>query len=69
MFNIRSFANFLKLRNSDHAQIEIREIAREMLKLVDDELKQALLQTEIAKLGFERADEVIAEEVIKLFKK
>ena len=36
MFNIRSFANFLKLRNSDHAQIEIREIAREMLKLVSE---------------------------------
>jgi thymidylate synthase (FAD) len=36
MFNIRSFANFLKLRNSDHAQLEIREIAREMLKLVSE---------------------------------
>jgi len=36
MFNIRSFANFLKLRNSDHAQLEIREIAREMLRLVSE---------------------------------
>jgi len=36
MFNIRSFANFLKLRNSEHAQLEIREIAREMLKLVSE---------------------------------
>ena len=34
MFNIRSFANFLKLRNSEHAQLEIREIAQEMLILV-----------------------------------
>lgn len=34
MFNIRSFANFLKLRNSEHAQLEIREIAQEMLSLV-----------------------------------
>jgi len=34
MFNIRSFANFLKLRNSEHAQLEIREIAAEMLRLV-----------------------------------
>ena len=33
-FNMRSFANFLKLRNSEHAQLEIREIAQEMLKLV-----------------------------------
>ena len=34
MFNMRSFANFLKLRNSEHAQVEIREIAQEMLSLV-----------------------------------
>jgi thymidylate synthase (FAD) len=34
MFNMRSFANFLKLRNSEHAQVEIREIAQEMLELV-----------------------------------
>ena len=34
MFNMRSFANFQKLRNSEHAQVEIREIAREMLELV-----------------------------------
>jgi thymidylate synthase (FAD) len=33
-FNMRSFANFLKLRNSEHAQLEIREIAQEMLTLV-----------------------------------
>jgi thymidylate synthase (FAD) len=34
MFNMRSFANFLKLRNSEHAQLEIREIAQQMLDLV-----------------------------------
>ena len=33
-FNMRSFANFLKLRNSEHSQKEIREIAAEMLDLV-----------------------------------
>jgi thymidylate synthase (FAD) len=33
-FNLRSFANFLKLRASEHAQKEIREIAFEMLNLV-----------------------------------
>jgi thymidylate synthase (FAD) len=36
MFNMRSFANFLELRNSEHAQLEIREIAQAMLKLVKD---------------------------------
>ena len=34
MFNMRSFANFLKLRWSDHAQKEIRYIAEEMYHLV-----------------------------------
>ena len=36
MLNLRSFANFIKLRNSEHAQKEIREIAQEMLKLVQN---------------------------------
>ena len=34
MFNMRSFANFQKLRNSEHAQFEIRDIAQKMLDLV-----------------------------------
>jgi thymidylate synthase (FAD) len=33
-FNMRSFANVLKLRNSDHAQKEIREIAQAMVSAV-----------------------------------
>jgi flavin-dependent thymidylate synthase len=33
-FNMRSFANFLKLRMSLHAQVEIQEIASKMLDLV-----------------------------------
>ena len=36
MFNFRSFVNFQRLRNSEHAQLEIREIAAEMLKLVKE---------------------------------
>lgn len=36
MFNWRSFYHFLKLRNSPHAQKEIREIAQEMLRLVKE---------------------------------
>jgi thymidylate synthase (FAD) len=35
-FNMRSFANFLKLRKSEHAQVEIRLIAEEMLRLVKE---------------------------------
>jgi thymidylate synthase (FAD) len=34
MFNMRSFANFLKLRRSEHAQLEIRKIASDMLEAV-----------------------------------
>jgi thymidylate synthase ThyX len=36
MFNMRSFANFLKLRDSAHAQKEIREIAQTMAQLVKE---------------------------------
>lgn len=34
MFNMRSFGNFQKLRNSEHAQIEIKHIAEQMLALI-----------------------------------
>lgn len=36
MFNFRSFMHFQGLRNSEHAQLEIREIADSMLKLVQN---------------------------------
>ena len=36
MFNMRSFANFQNLRNSEHAQVEIRDIAQQMLELVEN---------------------------------
>jgi flavin-dependent thymidylate synthase len=35
--NFRAFVHFQKLRNSEHAQLEIREIAAEMLRLVQEE--------------------------------
>jgi flavin-dependent thymidylate synthase len=33
-FNWRSFAHFQGLRNSEHAQVEVRDLARKMLELV-----------------------------------
>jgi len=36
MFNMRSFANFQQLRNSEHAQDEIELVAQEMLRLVSE---------------------------------
>jgi len=35
-FNFRSFVHFQGLRNSEHAQLEIRNVAKEMLRLVAD---------------------------------
>jgi thymidylate synthase (FAD) len=35
--NLRTFVHFQKLRNSEHAQLEIRDLAAEMLRLVKDE--------------------------------
>lgn len=34
MFNWRSFYHFQKLRNSEHAQLEVRQLAQDMLELV-----------------------------------
>lgn len=34
MFNMRSFANFLKLRDSEHAQKEVRDLAQKMVFMV-----------------------------------
>lgn len=36
MFNWRSLAHFMKLRDSEHAQKEVREVAQQMLQLVKD---------------------------------
>jgi flavin-dependent thymidylate synthase len=36
IFNLRSFANYIRLRNSDHAQPEIKFAAQEMLRLVKE---------------------------------
>lgn len=33
-FNFRSFMHFQKLRNDEHAQLEVRELAQQMLELV-----------------------------------
>lgn len=35
-FNFRSFMHFQQLRNSEHAQVEIKDIAQQMLKLVQE---------------------------------
>lgn len=60
MFNLRSFANFYRLRSSEHAQVEIQQIARQMFELAynikGQPLKNALdaikTKIEISKLPF-----------------
>ena len=34
MFNWRSFYHFQQLRNSEHAQVEVRQLAQDMLDLI-----------------------------------
>jgi thymidylate synthase (FAD) len=36
MFNFRSFVHFIRLRYSEHAQLEIKDIAKQMLELVQE---------------------------------
>lgn len=36
MFNFRSFMHFMGLRFSEHAQVEVSDVAQQMIKLVDD---------------------------------
>jgi thymidylate synthase (FAD) len=36
MFNFRSFVHFYRLRADDHAQLEVRELARGMLNLIKE---------------------------------
>lgn len=38
-FNFRSFVHFQRLRNSEHSQREIRDVAKQMLQLVKDTKK------------------------------
>lgn len=45
MLNIRSFANFIKLRDNEHAQLEIRKIAHEMLNQVQNIKEQPFKYT------------------------
>jgi thymidylate synthase (FAD) len=35
MFNFRSFMHFMGLRNSEHAQFEVREVAQQMLEQIE----------------------------------
>jgi thymidylate synthase (FAD) len=55
MFNMRSFANFLKLRTSEHAQVEIRSIALEMLRLVK-EIEGNPFKHTLTAWGYEASD-------------
>lgn len=52
-FNMRSFANFLKLRKDSHAQDEIHFVAAEMLRLVQ-EIQDSPFKYTLAAWGYEQ---------------
>jgi flavin-dependent thymidylate synthase len=66
-FNLRSFANFLRLRNSPHAQLEIREVAQQMFSLIEKEenqpFKTALWVINRANELYVEAQEKIKEQI------
>lgn len=71
-FNLRSFANFLRLRNSEHAQLEIREIAQKMQDIVenieDKPFKTAMwIITRANELWIQKQEE-ISKQLIEEFK-
>jgi flavin-dependent thymidylate synthase len=72
MFNLRSFANFLKLRNSKHAQLEIQEIAAKMQDIVDkiedEPFKTAMWVITKANELWEKHLEIIKSQILEEFK-
>lgn len=68
-FNMRSFANFIKLRNSEHAQLEIREIAQEMWNLIQNETEgkfENMLKVIDDRIKFEQKCEKYKELIMKM---
>jgi len=52
IFNLRSFSNYQRQRNSHHAQPEIREVAKKMLQLVEDKKICPIALEELQKVGW-----------------
>lgn len=68
-FNMRSFANFIKLRNSEHAQVEIREIAQEMWNVVQEQTEgkfENILKVIEERIEFEKKCEKYRELIMSL---
>ena len=53
MFNFRSFMHFQKLRNDEHSQKEVRELAQQMLELVQNIVGKPFEHT-LKAFGYER---------------
>ena len=68
-FNMRSFANFIKLRNSEHAQLEIKEVAQQMWNLVQTETEgkfENVLKVIDDRIKFEEKCEKYKELIMKM---
>ena len=53
LFNFRSFVHFQRLRNSEHAQREVRELAEEMLNQVKN-IEETHLLKQLKHLNYDR---------------
>ena len=71
-FNLRSFANFLRLRNSEKAQLEIREIAQQMQELVenidDKPFKTAMWVIVRANELWEQQSQIVKKQLMEEFR-
>ena len=68
-FNMRSFANFIKLRNNEHAQLEFREVAQQMWDLVQNETEskfENVLKVIDDRIKFEEKCEKYKELIMKM---
>lgn len=68
-FNMRSFATFIKLRNSEHAQLEIRELAQVMWDLVQENTEgkfEHILRVIDERIKFEEKCEKYKELILSL---
>lgn len=52
IMNLRAFSNFIKLRLSEHAQPEIREVAKQMLECVKESQVCPVAIEELEKIGW-----------------
>jgi thymidylate synthase ThyX len=67
-FNFRSFMHFCNLRNSPHAQVEIRQVAQKMLEAIENETNGAFEHSLAAYYDKRRFDTYVEKLLIEFEK-